>query len=1000
MSGYRLALGGALLDRSQPLGFRFDGRAFAGFAGDTLASALLANGTRLVGRSFKYHRPRGLVACGPEEPNALVTLREDARREPNTCATMVELFDGLVAQSQNRWPSLRFDAMAASGLLAPLLGAGFYYKTFKGPTAKSWMLYERFIRRAAGLGRGTFEPDPDRYEKASLFSDVLVVGSGPSGIMAALTAARAGARVVLADEKAWPGGTLLGERRPIDGIEGDLWVRERLAELAAFPDATLLPRTTVWGYYDGNALAAVERVADHLPVPPAGMPRQRQWTIRARRVVLATGALERPLVFAGNDLSGVMLADAVRRYARLWGVAAGRRAVLFTNNDSAYDAVLELVALGVSVVALVDARPAPPATLAREVERRGIRLHPGSVVARADGGRTLRRVEIRGWDAAAGRLAATGETVEADVLGVSGGWSPVIHLASQAGGAPVWDEALAAFLPGPPHRPWGACGAAAGRFGLAEALADGAAAGAAAARELGFEPPAFPPPRVEPEPAGVPLLPLWEVPTPEGRNGKKFVDLQNDVTAEDVRLARREGFEAVEHLKRYTTLGMATDQGKTSNVVGLAIMAEARGVPIAEAGTTRFRPPYTPVSLGALAGREVGPHFKPERRTPMHDWHVAHGAEMQAAGLWLRPRAYLLPGETVAEAYVREARAVRRSVGIVDVSTLGKIDVQGPDAAAFLDRVYVNNFASLPVGRARYGVMLREDGIVLDDGTSWRLGETRFLMTTSTANAAAVLSHLEFLLAAVWPELRVQVTSVTDQWAAMAVAGPESRRVLAAALKGIDFADDAFPHMGVRDGRCGEVPVLVARLSFSGERAYEVFSGARSGEAVWRRIIEAGLPFGIMPYGVEALGTLRIEKGHVAGPEIDGRTTLDDLGLARLASPRKHYVGRAMMERPGLVDPSRPKLVGLISKNGEPVRAGAHLVASADPAAPGRSLGHVTSWTYSPALERHVALGLLEGGLGAADRSFWATYPLKGWHVPVEVTAPCLVDPAGARLHA
>ncbi|HET6469584.1 MAG TPA: sarcosine oxidase subunit alpha, partial [Geminicoccaceae bacterium] len=606
-------------------------------------------------------------------------------------------------------------------------------------------------------------------------------------------------------------------------------------------------------------------------------------------------ALERPLVFSGNDLPGVMLADAVRRYARLWGVAAGRRVVVFTNNDSAYGAAIELADLGVGVAALVDARPAPPAALAGEAERRGIRLHAGCVVVRAKGGRALRQVEIRRWDAAAGQRAGEGETIKADVLAVSGGWSPVIHLASQAGGTPVWNEALAAFLPGPAYQPWRACGAAVGRFGLAEALADGAATGAAVARELGCTVQAIPLPQVEPEPAGMPLLPLWEVPAPDGLKGKKFVDLQNDVTAEDVRLAQREGFEAVEHLKRYTTLGMATDQGKTSNVAGLAIMAEARGVPIAEVGTTRFRPPWTPVSLGALAGREVGSHFKPERRTPMHDWHVTHGAEMQATGLWLRPRAYLQPGETVAEAYVREARAVRRSVGLVDVSTLGKIDVQGPDAAAFLDRVYVNGFAQLSVGKARYGVILREDGIVLDDGTSWRLGEARFLMTTSTAHAEVVLSHLEFLLAAVWPELRVQVTPVTDQWAAMAVAGPNSRQVLATALTGIDLGDDAFPPMAVRDGQCGEVPVLVARLSFSGERAYEVFTGARSGEAVWQRIIEAGRSFAILPYGIEALGTLRIEKGHVAGPEIDGRTTLDDLGLGRLASRKKHYIGRAMM---------------------------------------------------------------------------------------------------------
>ena len=922
MSGYRLAAGGSLLDRSRPLRFTFDGKPFTGFAGDTLASALLANGQRLVGRSFKYHRPRGLLGSGAEEPNALVTLHGGNRTEPNTKATLVELAQGLEAHSQNRWPSLKLDLMSVAGLASPILGAGFYYKTFMGPTVRAWPLWERLVRRAAGLGRASLAPDPDRYEKHHAFCDVLVVGGGRAGLAAASEAAASGKGVILAEERSWLGG-----------------LEPRLAPAGV----TTLLRTCVWGYYDGSTLAAVELCG--------GQPAQRYWEIRAGQVVLATGAVERPIVFAGNDRPGVMLLDAARRYARLWGVAAGRRVAVFTNNDGAYAAAAELLALGVDVVAMIDARQDPPPA-AEALAARGVELRTATVVSRALGRRALRAVELAPWDAGRGRLLSGRSRLEVDVLAVSGGWSPQIQLASQAGGPPVWSDELAAFLPGEARQGWKAVGACAGQLDPGR------------------------------------ILPLWEVPGP----GKKLVDLQNDVTADDVRLARREGFESVEHLKRYTTLGMATDQGRTSSVNGMAIMAGLRGIDMAGAGSTRFRPPVAPVALGALAADAIGAQHQPTRLTPMHDWHVSHGAEMQAAGLWLRPRAYLGPGETVSEAYVREARSVREAVGIVDVSTLGKIDVQGPDATAFLDRVYVNTFSSLPVGKARYGVMLRDDGFVLDDGTCWRLSPDRYLMTTSTAQAAAVLSHLEMLLAVAWPDLRVQLVSVTDQWAAMAVAGPRTRDVLASAIEEFDAA---LPHMGVQAAD----DMLIGRLSFSGERAYEVFCPADRGEAVWRRLLEAGQRHGIIPYGVEALGALRIEKGHVAGAEIDGRTTLDDLGLGRMASARKAFVGQAMMWRPGLADPERPKLVGLVSRDGQPVRAGSHLVASADPEAPGQSLGHVTSWTFSPALDRHIALALLRGGRDRLGRRLFATYPLKGWHVPVEVVAPCMFDPEGKRLH-
>ncbi|MFM7273650.1 MAG: 2Fe-2S iron-sulfur cluster-binding protein, partial [Gammaproteobacteria bacterium] len=732
--------------------------------GDTLASALLANGVRLFGRSFKYHRARGLLSAGPEEPNALVELRTGARREPNTRATTIELFEGLQAQSQNRWPSLGLDLMAVNQLFSPFFAAGFYYKTFMWPAAFWEKLYEPMIRRAAGLGRAAQAADPDHYEKAWAFCDVLVIGAGPAGLMAALAAARTGARVTIADEDPRPGGRLLAERFGVDGLAGPAWVDRCLAELGALPEVRVMPRTTVFGVFDDGVYGALERVSDHLPEPPAHQPRQRLWRIAAGRTVLAAGSLERPIVFGDNDKPGVMLAGAVRSYLNRFAVAPGRRAVVFTDNDDGWRTVADLQASGLDVAAVVDPRE-PGRTAALQTAHPGVRVLRGAV-DRARGFQSLRSVEVSG---PGGR-----ERIACDLLAVSGGWTPTLHLCSHKGHRPRWDAERSLFLPDGLPDGMGVAGAANGEFTLAEALASGQRAGREAAEALGFDTGSAPPlPAVE-QPESAAREVLWQSP---GARGKCFVDFQNDVTREDVALASQEGFTSVEHLKRYTTLGMATDQGKTSNVAAIALLAQATGRPIGQTGTTTFRPPYTPVALGAFTGPYRGLHFRPTRRTAGHYWWARRGARFIETGPWLRAQYFLQPGE--ADDWfaptMREVRAVRERVGVCDVSTLGKIDLQGPDAARFLDRLYANTLSTLAVGRTRYGVMLREDGFVMDDGTVARLGPERYLITTTTANAVGVFQHMHFCHQVLWPELDVQFASVTEQWAQFSVAGPRSR---------------------------------------------------------------------------------------------------------------------------------------------------------------------------------------------------------------------------------
>jgi len=984
----RLARGG-VIDRSRTVRFSFDGQRLAGHEGDTLASALLANGVKLVGRSFKYHRPRGILTAGSEEPNALVELRTAARREPNTRATTIELYDGLDAASQNRWPSLKFDVLAANQLLSPIFGAGFYYKTFMWPAAFWEKVYEPAIRRAAGLGRGAGLPDPDHYEKAYAFCDVLVIGAGPAGLAAALAAARSGARVILAEEDFRLGGRLLAERDEIDGVPALDWVKVAEAELESLPECRILRRTTVQGVYDGGTYAAIERVNDHVPVPPAHQPRQRLWKIVAKRVVLCAGAIERGIVFGDNDCPGIMLAGAVRAYVNRYGVAPGKRAVIFADNDDACRTAEDLAEAGVQVAALIDARKGGSACAREAAEKSGAGYFAGGAIERVRGRQAVSGVDIRD---AAGKT----ERVACDLVAVSGGWSPSLHLTTHLNGKPQWSEALATLVPGALPPGMSVAGAASGSFGLDASLAEGHAAGTAAATETGFTTPA----RVAPAAAAAPSAaasPVWQV---EKSHGKAFVDFQNDVTVSDVKLAVREGFRVPEHLKRYTTLGMATDQGKTGNLNGAAVLAAVTGRYLGAVGTTTFRPPFTPIAISALAGHHRGQDFRPARLAPSHGWAGEQGAMFVEVGPWLRALYYPKRGEDAQDAVNREVANVRNRVGVCDVSTLGKIDVQGRDAGTFLDRVYANTFSKLPVGKARYGLMLREDGFVLDDGTTARLAEDHYFMTTTTANAVKVMQHLEFCQQVLWPELDVQLVSVTEQWAQYAVAGPRARDVLQAIVDpAYDLSNEAFPYLACGNVTVAGIPARLYRLSFSGELAYEIGVPARYGDALVRRIMKAGAAYGIAPYGTEALGVLRIEKGHPAGGELNGQTSAHDLGFGKMLSAKKDFIGRFMAARPALADPARPSLVGLRPLDREDrIRAGAHLIPKdAEPVA-SNDQGYVTSIAFSPSLGHWLGLGLLARGGERHGEIVRAFDPVRGGDVLVEVRPPCFIDPEGERL--
>jgi len=987
---------GGRIDRARTLGFTFNGRYYEGHPGDTLASALLANGVHLVGRSFKYHRPRGIVGSGAEEPNALVQLGQGALTEPNVRATQAELHDGLAAASVNCWPGVRWDIGAINGLLGGLFPAGFYYKTFMWP-ARAWRAYEWFIRRAAGLGLAPREPDPERYDGKHAHCDVLVAGGGPAGLAAALAAGRAGGRVILADEQAEIGGSLLAGGGTIDGRPARAWLDDATAELAGMAEVRVLPRATVFGYYDHNYLGIAERLADHLPpAERAGRARQRVWKVRAGRVVLATGAIERPLVFDGNDRPGVMLATAAQAYANRWAVRVGDRAVVVTNNDSAYQTALDLSESGVAVALLADLRAEVPAALAQRLSRAGIEVAAGSAVVDAAGGTRVTSAEIRRLGADGTTLEGPARHVPCDVIAVSGGWSPAVHLFSQSGGRLRWDEAIAGFVPDISRQAEVSVGAARGTFDLAAALAEGARAGAAAAHAAGFGDGTATAPAANAREVIAPR-PVWRVPS-AGR-GKAFVDIQNDVTAADIALAAREGYSAVEHLKRYTTTGMGTDQGKTSNVNALAILAHATGTAIPAVGTTTFRPPYTPVTFGALAGRTVGPLFDPARLTAMHPWHVQAGTRFEDVGQWKRPWYYPRGSETLHQAVARECRAVRTSLGIMDASTLGKIDIQGPDAAKLLDLVYTNAWGGLEVGRCRYGLMLKEDGMVFDDGVTARLGPQHFHMTTTTGGAARVMAWLEEWLQTERPHWRVYLTSVTTQWAVAAIAGPNARRLMAELCPNIALDAIDFPFMAWRDGTVAGIAARVFRVSFSGESAFEINVPSSQGMALWQALMTAGAKYDITPYGTEAMHVLRAEKGFViVGQETDGTVTPGDLGMDWIVGKKKpDFVGRRGLARADCKRPDRKQLVGLLPQDPKEVLVeGAQIMADAAAPPPVPMEGHVTSSYWSATLSRSFALALLKGGRARHGQTVPVhAYGKTSW---AQVTEPIFYDKEGEKL--
>ena len=996
MSGANRIAGQGRLTPARTARFTFDGKTFEALEGDTVASALLANGVHLVGRSFKYHRPRGILSAGPEEPNALVDVSRDAaRRQPNVRAPVQEVFDGMKVESQNRFPSLAFDIGGINNLMSPFFAAGFYYKTFMWPKAAWEKLYEPFIRKAAGLGVAPTEEDPDHYASRYAYCDVLIAGAGVAGLSAALAAAEAGARVILVDEQPEVGGALHYDLSvKIDGENGYDWAQATAAKLKAMENVTVLTRTTAFGYYNHNFVGLVERVTDHLARPDKKLPRERLWQVRAKRVILATGSIERHMVFANNDRPGIMLASAARTYLNHFGVAVGRKVGVYTASDSAYEAAFDLKRAGVTIAAIVDNREKPGEAVLAEARALGIEVLAGHSVVDTKGKLRVSSMSV------ARNGGGSARSIPVDALLMSAGWTPSVHLFSQSRGKVAYDAASGRFLPGTYAQDCLSVGSCNGTDGLQATIEESLAAGELMARATGHEGGA----KVELSGENAFEWTGGMAGSGEGAGVdttvKAFVDFQNDVCAKDIRLAVREGMHSIEHIKRFTTNGMATDQGKLSNIHGLAIASEVLNREIPKIGLTTFRAPYTPVTFGALISHSRGDLFDPARKTPMHAWEEAHGAVFEDVGNWKRAWYYPRSGETMHDAVNRECRTVRSAAGVFDASTLGKIEVVGPDAAEFMNLMYTNGWDTLKPGRCRYGIMLREDGFVYDDGVVGRLAEDRFHVTTTTGGAPRVMHHMEDYLQTEFPHLKVWLTSTTEQWAVIAVQGPKAREILEPLVEGIDMSNEAFPHMSVREGRFCGVPTRLFRMSFTGEAGYEVNVPADYGEAVWEAIWARAEPLGACAYGTETMHVLRAEKGYIiVGQDTDGTVTPYDASLAWAVSKKKtDFVGIRGLKRPDLVKEGRKQLVGLLTKDPNLVlEEGAQIVANPNEPKPMTMLGHVTSSYWSENCGRSIAMALVAGGQARMGQTLYV--PMPDRTIAVEVSDMVFVDKEGGRLN-
>jgi len=992
---------GKAIDETYRISFKFNGSTYYGFKGDTLASALLANDVHLVGRSFKYHRPRGIMTAGSEEPNAIVQLHDNSSRtEPNVRATEVEIYEGLEASSQNCWPSVNFDIGGINNLLSPLLPAGFYYKTFMWP-ASFWEKYEYFIRRSAGLGKSPTKPDPDVYEHRYIHCDVLVIGSGISGIMAAKVAAKNGFKTLLVDEKPNLGGSTIYQDTDyfkINNQNSGSWLEKEINEIKKIKNLEIKTRTSVAAYHGYNFLLARENLTDHLPIEQRkDKTRHKLLKIRAKKVISATGSIERPMIFDNNDRPGVLLSSAIKKYADFFGVACGEKNIFLTNNDSAYETAISLIQKGINVEAIIDNREEVDSKLLYEVEKNNVKIFKGYTVTNTFGYKKINKISIMQISNDGQKVVGSKINLVCDCLGVSGGWTPAVHLFTQSGGKLKFRNEDQTFIPNTYPSDQLSIGACNGDLTLDDILIN-----TPNSLKQFFN-------LKNTEYDGLEIISstnkskrnIWLLPSDKviGKT-KSFVDYQNDATAKDIKLALREGFRSIEHVKRYTTTGMGTDQGKLGNMHALGIISETAGAKMGELGTTTFRPPYTPLTFGTIVGRNVGEYFDIFRKTPIHDWHVKNNAEFENVGQWKRAWYYPKENENMHQAVQRESKAARESAGILDASTLGKIDIQGTDASEFLNRVYTNAWSKLAIGKCRYGLMLNEDGMVYDDGVTTRLSENHYIMSTTTGGAANVMGKLEDYLQTEWPELDVYLTSVTDHFATVSVCGPNSKKIVSSVIPDLDFSDESFPHMSFKNAKIGKISCRVMRISFTGEHSYEINVQANYGKSVWEKCIEAGKNYKITPYGTETMHLLRAEKGFIiVGQDTDATMTPIDLQMDWIVSKKKYdFIGKRSLYRSDTIREDRKQLVGLLTDNpNEVLEEGAQIVADINKS-PIEMLGHITSSYYSPNLNKSIALGVVRGGKNMMGQKL--IIPMEKKNITVTVADPVFLDKENKRLNA